>query len=276
MTTLSELQAWMAEQLVRPRALAKDPTVVAAAALHIQPTSSLAPIDRLEIYREQFWLRHTASLLEDFPGVAGILGQAEWERLVESYLTHHPCRSFSLRDLGADFPQHIAEQRTLPERELCSDMARLEWCYVEIFDAADVGPLDGDKLAALSEEAWQHVQIVLNPTVRLLQVSYPVVALRQALVQATLQDSNDAPVPIPEPEAHNLLLFRDAQRTLQHESVPLAAWQLLQRLARGEPLGAACEMVATRHPEHAPALENELAGWFAHWARLNVVVDVRS
>ncbi len=116
MTTLSELQIWLAEQLVRPRALSKDPTVVSAAEQHIVATDTLSPGDRLEIYREQFWLRHTASLLEDFPGVSGILGQAEWERLAESYLTAYPCQSFSLRDLGAHFAQHIAEQSTLPDR----------------------------------------------------------------------------------------------------------------------------------------------------------------
>lgn len=274
MTTLSELQAWLAEQLVKPRALSKYPAVVAAAEQYIVGTATLSPVDRVEIYREQFWLRHTASLLEDFPGVSGILGQAEWERLAESYLTAYPCRSFSLRDLGAHFAQHIAEQSALPDRELCADMARLEWCYVEMFDAADVPPLDGDKLSALSEEAWQHAQIVISPAVRLLQVSYPVVALHQALRQALRQDDSGS-VAIPDPEAHHLLLYRGTDRTLHHESLPLVAWQLLQNLQHGDGLGVAGEAVAAQYPEQAAFLEREVGAWFAHWARLNVIVDVR-
>jgi hypothetical protein len=279
-TTLSELQAWFAEQLVRPRALSKYPDSIASAAQHIVGLPALAPVERLEIYREQFWLRHTASLLEDFPGVSGILGQAEWERLSESYLTRYPCRSFNLRDLGVHFAQHIAEQDALPERRLCLDMARLEWCYVEIFDAAEVPPLDGDKLAALSEHAWQQAQIVINPAVRLLRVKYPVVMLRQQLRQTHDQDddneSSDEPVPIPDPEAHNLLLYRDSDQALRHESLPLLAWQLLERSQRGDTLVAACEAVATGNPKQASVIETEVGAWFAQWARLNVVVDVRT
>jgi hypothetical protein len=58
------------------------------------------PVERLEIYREQFWLRHRSSLVEDFPGVSGILGRRAWAALIEGYLEAHPPHSYTLRDLG--------------------------------------------------------------------------------------------------------------------------------------------------------------------------------
>lgn len=271
MTTLSELQAWFAEQLVRPRALTKHPDVVAAAARHVLATSALAPIDRVEIYREQFWLRHTASLLEDFPGVAGILGQTDWQRLSEEYLTQYPCRSFNLRDLGNHFAEHVAQQDWLPHQHLCRDMARLEWCYVEIFDATESPALDGAKLASLSEEQWQTATFAFSPTLRLLRVDYPVVELRQAL-----RNESDSAVPIPATDPHHLLLYRGKDLATHHERVPAAAFALLQRLLRGETLSAACEQVVHADPSSTALLEDEIGAWFAQWGRLQLISDVRA
>jgi hypothetical protein len=270
MTTLSELQAWLAEQFVRPRSLAKYPDVVSAAKQHIVPAAALSAVDRIEIYRQQFWLRHTASLLEDFPGVAGILGQTDWERLSESYLAQHPCRSFNLRDLGDRFAEHIARQDWLPHRTLCHDMARLEWAYVEIFDAADVPPLDGTQLAQLSEHAWQTATFVFNPAVRLLRVDYPVVELRRAL-----RGESDEPVPIPKPEPHPLLLYRGADRVAYPLRMPSLAFALLERLLGGQALAAACEALATEDPNNATTLAADVGGWFAEWGRLRLIAEVR-
>jgi Protein of unknown function (DUF692) len=75
MNELDEIQALMAEQLRTRRALPKDVAVSAPASESIQPSGSLSPVERLEIYREQLWPRHTSSLVEDFPGLSGILGQ---------------------------------------------------------------------------------------------------------------------------------------------------------------------------------------------------------
>ena len=78
MSATRETQVWMAELLRRRRALPRDAEVAERARLLIRGNDRLSPVEQLEIYREQFWLRHTASLLEDFPGLSGILGQEAW------------------------------------------------------------------------------------------------------------------------------------------------------------------------------------------------------
>ena len=153
----------------------------------------LLPVEQLDIYREQFWLRHTASLIEDFPGLGGIIGQEDWERLVEGYLTEHAPDSWTLRNLGARLPAYVARATYLPHHEVCVDMARLEWSYIELFDARDVAGIDPGKLSAIAEDAWERAVIVLNPALALLEVDYPVAELRRALREESI-----APVPIPE------------------------------------------------------------------------------
>src|SRR5262245_10531800 len=117
------------------RDLAKSADARGFAELEIGGNDRLSPVEQLEIYREQFWLRHTSSLVEDFPGLSGILGQASWEQLVEAYLAAVTPESYTLRDLGQRLPEFVARASFLEHRELCTDMARLEWAYVEAFDA---------------------------------------------------------------------------------------------------------------------------------------------
>jgi hypothetical protein len=116
-----------------------------------------------------------------FPGLGGILGQTNWERLLEEYLERHPPTSFLLRDLGDRLAGFVEQSDWLPERELCADMARLEWSYVEVFDAADTPPLDPAELAKIPEHAWEHAQVELAPAIQLLAVGHPVADLRRQI-----------------------------------------------------------------------------------------------
>src|SRR5690349_14811454 len=112
--------------LPRRRALAADPRVAEAARTQFNGGDRLSPVEKLEIYRRQFWLRHTASLLKDFPGLAGVLGRRDWERLVEDYLDEVIPTSWTLRDLGSRMPAHVERSDWLPHHRLCIDMAGLE------------------------------------------------------------------------------------------------------------------------------------------------------
>jgi hypothetical protein len=259
----------MAALLRRRRALPRDADLVEQARLHIRGNDRLSPVEQLEIYREQFWLRHTASLLEDFPGLSGILGQEAWERLVEGYLEKATLSSFSLRNLGEGLASYVDRCESLPHRELCADMARLEWAYVEIFDAADSAPLDGAKLASIPEDAWPGARIVFSPAVEMLEVRYPVAELRRKLREAT-----DEPVPIPEPKHQNLVLYRGADKNLFHTTVSDLAFRLIAALRSGTPLGKASELAAESVPSEASTLESDVGEWFLDWGRRGWIMDV--
>lgn len=268
---LSTLQHWVVRHLQALRALPRDATVSAEAADRLTGNDRLLPVEQLEIYREQFWLRHTASLVEDFPGVGGILGQGDWERLVEGYLQAHSPVSWTLRELGRSFPDHVARCTNLPHQRLCSDMARLEWAFIEMFDAADCPPLDLAKLAAQRPELLETGQIILNPALRLLEVSYPVADLRRQLLESR---RTGASVEIPAPQGQQLVLYRAADRRLYHRPVSPEAFALLNALSRRTSLVGACEHALQLHPEHAERLQQNVASWFQAWAKSGWIVDV--
>lgn len=269
MSTTRETQEWMSALLRRRRALPKDDAVSRAARAHVRGNDRLSPVEQVEIYREQFWLRHTGSLLEDFPGLSGILGQDDWERLVEGYLGEAPLTSFSLRELGEGLPAYVERSSTLPHHALCLDMARLEWAYVEIFDAPDSPPLDGAKLASIPEDAWPRARLVFAPAVAFLRVGYPVADLR-----AKLREASAEPVRIPERAPQNLVLYRGANLNLFHTAVTDLGFELLLALRGGAPLGRASELAAERVPSEAPDLEANVGAWFLDWGRRGWIANV--
>jgi hypothetical protein len=269
---LQRLQRWVVEHLQSRRALPQSEAISGEARGRLTGNDRLSPVEQLDIYREQFWLRHTSSLVEDFPGIGGILGQAEWEKLVEGYLEAHSPRGWTLRELGRHFPDHVARQQGLPHHALCRDMARLEWCFIELFDAADRPGLDFAKLASLAPGSLETGQIVLSPALDLLEVSYPVADLRQQLLAA--RATPGLPVAIPEPEAQQLVLYRAADRRLYHRPLGPEAFALLAALKRGLSLVAACEHALEQAPAHAERLQRNVGTWFQQWAKRGWIVDV--
>jgi len=277
MNELDEIQAFFAQQLRSRRALPNDAAVSEQAQRVVKASGRLSAVERLEIYREQFWLRHTASLAEDFPGVRGIVGQSAWATLVEGYLAAYPPQSFTLRDLGGRFPDHIAGQSVLPQLRLCTDMARLELAYIEIFDAADVPPITPETLSAIPESAWQAARLVIHPALRLLQVEYRVAPLRRQLIEAQSQhqpsqDAHEHAV-LAERDPHCLLVFRRDLQLFQ-ERISRGAHALLGALTRRVPLLSACEQAQLEVPDQAAEIAESIGPWFQAWAARGLVTGV--
>ncbi len=274
MTDADALFAKMAVFLRRRRDLTKDDEARAFADEHLGGNERLLGIAQLEIYREQFWLRHTGSLVEDFPGVGGVIGVASWNRLVEEYLVTFRPESYSLRNLGDRFPAFVGERDWLEERRLASDMARLEWAHVEVFDAEDAPPLAPNRLAAVPDDAWEGARLLLDPGLRVLAFDYPVVPLRRALLRARDAGSSE-PLPLPERAPCHLAVHR-RERLIHHDALEPLAFALLERVAGGAPLGTACERAAEASGITVDEIGTRVEGWFSEWARLGYIVDVET
>jgi hypothetical protein len=264
---LSELQRGMARALRHGGSLERDPELRAFALEHISGNDRVSPVEQLDIYREQFWLRHTSSLVEDFPGLGGILGQAEWEKLAEQYLQEVTPDSYTLRDLGSRLPELIERAGWLSHQALCLDMARLELAYIEVFDAPDTPPLAPDRLASIPEESFAGAKLVIAPSVRLLSVRHPVADLRRRL-----RTESDEPVAIPEARPQQLVVYR-RQLKLWDMPVSPVAFTFLAALAAGIALGAAAELAA-RGPEAEAEVGASIGGWLQEWTAKGLVSDV--
>jgi hypothetical protein len=289
--SLAELQRQMAAAIMMPltpdedmRAHAPDGRpMTAVAQSFIAPNSRLTPIERLEIYNRQYWYRVLDALAEDFPALRAVVGSRAFEQLSIEYLTTHPSRSFSLRNLGSKLVEWLAAHPQYAGRRqrLALDVVRIEWAFVEAFDNAERTPLTLDQIATLDGRS----PLALQPHLRLLALDYAADDLVLALHKQQKRGTTEAGVKHedtleqdqgPEPPARLPKLRRRSTWVAAHRvdnavyyrRLEREEFQTLEAICAGQPLGEALEtgFRDSGKPEvRRPAL---VGTWFGHWAEL--------
>lgn len=103
--------------------------------------------------------RHSA-LAETFPRTRELLGNREFDSLVQLYLGDSLVRSRPLGLIGCDFPQLLSGR--------ARDLARIEWAWLESHGAADAPALTLGDLAGLTAPAAVALKVALHPAARLV------------------------------------------------------------------------------------------------------------
>lgn len=229
----------------------------------------MTPGDRLEVYRATFWWRHLASLEEDFPTLIAVLGGKQaFRRLASEYLTAFPPRTWDMQRLGSDLPAYVATRVPWSDNPLAHDASRLDWAFMEAFDARDAPPFDPRVIASAPEEAWPAARVGFHPSVRPLALRHPVHELRDA-VRRGEQPAR------PGPSSAHVVVHRDAACFLHAVQVEPSALALLESLRDGAPLGEACEACARATSQDPRDVGARLGAWFQDWTARGWVSGVR-
>lgn len=282
---LSQIQDFVAVALTKTSPLMTDLALAAQCNGVTTGNARLSPVEQLDIYREQFWLRHTGALEEDFVSVARLLGKDAFFELCASYIDAYPPQSHTLRDLGDRFCDFV--QATSPYRDdpLVLDLCRIEWAFVEAFDAPDALPISAQKIASTPEDAWPNAVLVLHPALRLVELRYPAHELRitartkgsaPPTVEGTCQTCADDDVPLqrPSPAQTHVVVFRGAD-VLKFIDIERDAFVLLQKLQAGAPLGRACEETVSELGLDEAVFQAAVGAWFSSWTQWGWVSDLR-
>ncbi len=280
---LAALQREMAAAVMRPltpeenmRTTAPDGRPMAEVAeSFIAPNSRLTAFERLEIYNRQYWYRVLGALAEDFPALRAVIGSRRFEALSIAYLTEHPSRSFTLRNLGSKLPAWLANHPEHAGRRhrLAVDMAKMEWAFVEAFDAAELAPLTQRQIAALQAES----RLALQPYLQLIALHYPaddlVLELHQREKRQTseagvaYEDDSGALAAVPKLRPRPIwLAVHRVDLSVYYRRIGREEFQTLEALRSGLPLGEALEagFLGSRIPERNRA--ERVQEWFGNWA----------
>lgn len=269
--SLETLQRFVANAATRGSAVGRDPELVAEAERLVVPSPrGMSPADRLEVYREQFWLRHVPSLEEDYPTVSWVVGgSSRFHDLAVEYLSASLPRTWDLQRLGEGLPAHVANNAPWQGDVLVHDAACLDWAFMEAFDAADAAPFDPRVLSVAPEDAWPLATIAFHPSVRPLSLAHPVHDLRQTLTNCSAPQR-------PTPARTHVVVWRDATCSLQAIALEGGAHALLVALIGGTPLGQACAAAArATGAEDASGLGQKVSSWFQQWTASGWVSAVR-
>jgi hypothetical protein len=229
----------------------------------------MTPTERVEVYRDQYWIRHLHNLAEDYPTLTWSVGGAvEFEALGREYLRAHPPVTWNLQRLGERVPAFVAAHARWAGHALSRDAARIDWAFMEVFDAADAPSLDPRVLASAPEDAWPGARLGFPPALRILALAYPLHEVRDALKRGESPEQ-------PTPGDTRLVVWRDAACFLHAVSIEAGAFDLLLALRDGAPLGEACETAARTTGLGLDAMGSRLGGWFQDWTQRGWVSSVR-
>jgi hypothetical protein len=247
------------------------------AASFIAPNSRLTAFERLEIYNRQYWYRVLGALAEDFPALRALVGERRFQALSIAYLTEHPSRSFTLRNLGSKLPQWLIDhpERAGRRHRLAVDLARMEWAFVEAFDAPERDPLTQRQIAALQGES----KLALQPCLQLVALSYPaddlVIELHRREKRQTSEagvaheDDSAAQTAVPalRPRPTWLTVHR-VDLSVYYRRIAREEFQTLVALRDGSVLGDAIEagFTGSRIPQRQRP--ERVQQWFGSWAEL--------
>lgn len=255
---LDEVQALLVGAVMHPAQLDADAAPPASALL--RPSArGMTRASRLEVYREQFWIRHLASLTEDFSTLRWVVGERAFDELLRGYLQAYPPRGWNLQRLGADVPEFVASSAPWSADPLAGDAALLDWAFMEVFDAPDAPPLDLRVVAAAPPDAWPQARIAFLPALRRVVTGHAVHELRAAVKKG---EKCQRPLAAPT----HAVVWRDAACFLHAVAVDPVAGELMRALLDGTRLGEACASVAAAHPAvDAETFDANVGQWFQQW-----------
>jgi hypothetical protein len=243
----------------------------------IKPNDRLTSFERLEIYNRQYWFRIRQCFYEDYPGLRAVLGDKNFERLADEYLSKFPSQSYTLRNLGSRLVKFLqAEPRwTKPKTKLTLDLARLEWAHIEAFDNEAKPSLKPEDLAGLDAAK---IRLKLQPHLTLLKLENVVAdflielkknsGLRSEASNAMEQNQRRAKTQKTRVLEHkaNFLAVHRYQNSVYYKRLERGQFALLSELQKGRTLEkAVAKLVGLKIPGDLGATVGQ---WFANWAAL--------
>lgn len=250
------------------------------AAEFIAPNSRLTPFERLEIYNRQYWYRILGALAEDFPAVRAVVGATLFDAISIAYLTEHPSRSFSLRNLGSKLVEWLEAHPQFAGRRhlLAVDLAKIEWAFVEAFDNPEYEPLTLEQIATLDGDS----RLAVQPHVRLMALNYAADEVAMKLHSREKRQTSEAGVkhedlegaPARLPRLRRRAVWVAAHRVdlcVYYRRLAREEYRTLEAIRAGQPLGAALE--AGFHKSRIPEARRaaKVRTWFTTWAELGWV-----
>lgn len=276
---LDQVQRWMQAVIMHPDGVAagilSEP---ARQQIDVRPeqiesvvcrSQNQTSIERLQVYANAYYARLLECLRGEFPALVHALGKETFDGFCLAYLQSYPSTSYTLANLGRNFPQFLSETRPADTSDQGSaswpdfliDLATVERTYSEVFDGSgmeDKRSLQAEDLVAVSPEQWPESRLVPVPCLRLLKLAYPVHEYITAV-------RHQGEAVIPGPAVTHLVITRRAY-IVRRRAVSPVEYELLRVLVEGETVGAAIEYAA-RFPEvHLNSMPDQLQQWFKTWA----------
>jgi hypothetical protein len=132
----------------------------------IKTSATISAIQRLDVYREGYYLRLIDILIMDFETLKKMLGDELFDQLARQYIDTYSSNHFSVRYFGRHFAKFLESNASVAP--IYSEMAKFEWALSSAHDAQDAPHLSVDDISKISPELWAEMRFALHPSIELL------------------------------------------------------------------------------------------------------------
>jgi hypothetical protein len=204
---------------------------------HVFGTARVPLATRLGIYAGAYRSRLADALEANFPALAKLLGEADFQALAAHYVHTHDSPYFSIRCYGDELAQFLASDEEYAAAPVLAELARWEWTMTLVFDAADAAPLTHAALARVSPQQWAQLRFTFHPSVRRLTLAWNAPQIWQALTE-----DRERPAASVSTTPVAWLLWRH-ELTSYFRSLSASEAAALDAARKGWPFGEVCELL---------------------------------
>jgi hypothetical protein len=241
------------------------------AADFIRPSPTLQPVERIQIYNQQYWWRLLSAMHDSFPLVTRLFGYHDFNQMIAvPYLMKYPPLHWSLSYIGVHLPQWVEEDYREKDKPLIYDAALIDSLYTQSFIASRKDSIGANNLprAGEIESLLQH-PLVLQDHVHLLSMNYDLFDFRFEFIKKDPDYwiENDFP-PLKKEKCYHFVLYRNPNDDISWREVSPGEYQFLQQFKDGNTIENACEWLETQDgPLFEEAMKN-MHHWFQEWVLL--------
>lgn len=264
---LRETQEWFGSITSRPltvnegiQEMSPRGVAIAEEALQwINPSPTLLPHQRIEIYNQQYWWRILRALRDNFPLTVRIFGADNFDREigVPYICANRPCH-WSLEALGSTLPQWLQKSYEGKDQALVHDAAAVDWAMAHSFLASEQPALNPATLSEQEKAELGSRKLYLQEHVHLLKLRGDLFSWRRQLVEEG-EDywiNQDFPK-IDKSGPKHFVVFRTAKNLVSWKGVNEEEWKLLSAFKQGASLEEACQSLES--------VGENIAFWMQEW-----------
>lgn len=189
---------------------------------------------RLQIYHDAYRLRIIEVLVNAYPKLQALLGEAAFEKAARGYIDQYPSTFRNIRWMGNQMSAYLSQ--TLPKQPTASEIAAFEWALGLAFDAEDAPVLHIDDLAKIPPETWGDLRFTLHPSVQTLLIHSNAIEIWKAL-------SNEKKPPKPTKTAPQTVLIWRSELDSYFRVMPENESTAITRVCAGATFAELCENI---------------------------------
>lgn len=272
---LEETQEWFAGVITQPLRDGNhiDPItpsgepIEPAAAKRIEPSPTLEPWQRIEIYNQQYWWRIFKILQELYPLATRLFGYFDFNQTIAvPYMRQFPSKHWSIDLIGTRLPIWIREHYNEEDKQLVHDAIDLDYAFQNSFDCELLPTID---ISQQNEEGLSLLlrkKIHLQPFIHLFAFDYDLFQFRDAMLaqEPDYWIDHDFPELTTGKRCYGVV-YRTHHDNVVWDSLSSAEFHVLWKFHEGCTIEQACEWLEKQNAGLTDEAAAHIHFWFQEW-----------